>query len=99
MYNELIFYIYLSLMVIMSIISFTLYGVDKKKAIKGKERIKEKTLLFYTIFNGAIGAFFARFVFRHKTEKKYFSLTIFAGLFIQVLGLAILYYLAFFMVK
>ena len=99
MYNELILYIYLSLMVIMSIISFTLYGVDKKKAIKGKERIKEKTLLFYTIFNGAIGAFFARFVFRHKTEKKYFSLTIFAGLFIQVLGLAILYYLAFFMVK
>ena len=99
MYNELIFYIYLSLMVIMSIISFTLYGVDKKKAIKGKERIKEKTLLFYTIFNGAIGAFFARFVFRHKTEKKYFSLTIFAGLFIQVLGLAILFYLAFFMVK
>lgn len=99
MYNELIFYVYLSLMVIMSIISFTLYGVDKKKAIKGKERIKEKTLLFYTIFNGAIGAFFARFVFRHKTEKKYFSLTIFAGLFIQVLGLAILYYLAFFMVK
>lgn len=99
MYNELIFYIYLSLMVIMSIISFTLYGVDKKKAIKGKERIKEKTLLFYTIFNGAIGAFFARFVFRHKTEKKYFSLTIFAGLFIQVFGLAILYYLAFFMVK
>lgn len=99
MYNELIFYIYLSLMVIMSIISFILYGVDKKKAIKGKERIKEKTLLFYTIFNGAIGAFFARFVFRHKTEKKYFSLTIFAGLFIQVLGLAILYYLAFFMVK
>lgn len=99
MYNELILYVYLSLMVIMSIISFTLYGVDKKKAIKGKERIKEKTLLFYTIFNGAIGAFFARFVFRHKTEKKYFSLTIFAGLFIQVLGLAILYYLAFFMVK
>lgn len=99
MYNELIFYVYLSLMVIMSIISFTLYGVDKKKAIKGKERIKEKTLLFYTIFNGAIGAFFARFVFRHKTEKKYFSLTIFAGLFIQVLGLAILYYLAFFMIK
>lgn len=99
MYNELIFYIYLSLMVIMSIISFSLYGVDKKKAIKGKERIKEKTLLFYTIFNGSIGAFFARFVFRHKTEKKYFSLTIFAGLFIQVLGLAILYYLAFFMVK
>ena len=99
MYNELILYIYLLLMVIMSIISFTLYGVDKKKAIKGKERIKEKTLLFYTIFNGAIGAFFARFVFRHKTEKKYFSLTIFAGLFIQVFGLAILYCLAFFMVK
>ena len=99
MYNELILYVYLLLMMIMSIISFTLYGVDKKKAIKGKERIKEKTLLFYTIFNGAIGAFFARFVFRHKTEKKYFSLTIFAGLFIQVVGLAILYYLAFFMVK
>lgn len=99
MYNELILYVYLLLMMIMSIISFTLYGVDKKKAIKGKERIKEKSLLFYTIFNGAIGAFFARFVFRHKTEKKYFSLTIFAGLFIQVLGLAILYYLAFFMVK
>ena len=28
----------------MSLISFILFAIDKKKAIKGKERIKEKTL-------------------------------------------------------
>ena len=93
-YNYIIYYIYISLLVIMSIISFVLYGVDKKKAIKGKERIKEKTLLFFTIMNGSIGAFFARFVFRHKTEKIYFSFTIYSGLIIQFIGLAILKYLA-----
>ena len=93
-YNYIIYYIYISLLAIMSIISFVLYGIDKKKAIKGKERIKEKTLLFFTIMNGSIGAFFARFVFRHKTEKIYFYFTIYSGLIIQFIGLVILKYLA-----
>ena len=40
---------YVILMVFMSLVSFVLFAIDKKKAIKGKERIKEKTLLLSTI--------------------------------------------------
>ena len=53
---------YITLMVFMSLISFILFAIDKKKAIKGKERIKEKTLLLSTIINGAIGSFLARII-------------------------------------
>ena len=53
---------YIILMVFMSLISFILFAIDKKKAIKGKERIKEKTLLLSTIINGAIGSFLARII-------------------------------------
>lgn len=86
---------YVILMVFMSLVSFILFALDKKKASKGKDRIKEKTLLLSTIINGAIGSFLARIICRHKTDKIYFTITIYLSMLCQVLVLLVLAYLAY----
>lgn len=52
----------------MSIIGFTLMGVDKAKAKKGEWRIKEATLFAFAILFGAVGSTLGMLVFRHKTK-------------------------------
>ena len=42
--------IYLGLTVLFSFIALIAYFRDKKLAVKGKERTKEKTLLFLAVF-------------------------------------------------
>ena len=86
---------YIVYMVFMSLISFILFAIDKKKAIKGKERIKEKTLLLSTIINGAMGSFLARIICRHKTDKIYFTITIYLSLLFQLFTLLVLMYFAY----
>lgn len=78
-----------------SLIAFFMYGKDKKMSKKGNEiRVKEKTLLGLAAFGGGLGAFIGRIVFRHKTDKGYFSLVIYWSLFIQIAVLALLIFLA-----
>lgn len=72
--------IYVAYLVIVSIISFGMYGIDKSKAKQNKVRIKEKSLLQVTILGGAIGSFIGRIMFRHKTNKIYFSIIIILSL-------------------
>ena len=60
-------------MAIMSIIGFTLMGVDKAKAKKGERRIKEATLFAFAILFGAVGSTLGMLVFRHKTKHWYFA--------------------------
>ena len=40
---------------VMSVISFTLMGIDKAKARRGSRRIPEKTLFLFTLLGGGIG--------------------------------------------
>ena len=94
--QTILFIIYAGLLVLMSLISFFLYGNDKKRAEKGKRRIKEKTLLLTSCYNGAIGSFIGRIAFRHKTGKGYFTLVIFLSLMVQIAAFLALGYLAFF---
>lgn len=54
--------------------AFFLYGIDKKKAIKNKWRIPEKTLLGVAFFGGSIGAFAGMRVFHHKTKHWKFKI-------------------------
>jgi len=85
---------YIGFIVLMSLIAFFTYIKDKKMAEKnGNEvRIKEKTLLGMAAFGGALGAFFGRIVAHHKTNKGYFSFTIYVSLLLQA-GLLVLFVL------
>lgn len=62
--------------IIINLIAFILYGIDKKKAIKDKFRIPERVLIFVAIIGGALGAFLGMHIFHHKTKKKKFSITV-----------------------
>ena len=91
----ILFFVYLALIVIMSVIAFFLYGNDKNKAKKGEMRTKEKTLLLFGCYNGALGSLIGRIIFHHKTDKKYFSIVIYLSLLIQIATLCLLTYFAF----
>ena len=63
-------------LLIINIITFIIYGIDKYKSIKHKYRISEKTLIILAILGGSVGAFIGMIVFHHKTKKKKFIITI-----------------------
>ena len=58
--------------VLINIIAFGAMYWDKKRAIKGKWRIKENTLLLLVLLGGGIGAIAGMYTFRHKTKKMAF---------------------------
>ncbi len=86
-YNQLVLVIYLSLILVMTLVAIAAYNHDKNLAIKGKERMKEKTLLFLAVFFGAFGSLVGRIFARHKTDKPYFSIVIYYSLLLQVIAL------------
>ena len=84
--KQIVIIAYASYLVLLSIITFIAYGVDKKKAIKGKYRTKEKTLLLLSFLGGAFGGYPAMLVFRHKTkgEHWYFTAVNLLGLVVHI---------------
>ena len=59
-------------LVVINIISFFTYGLDKYLAIKNKRRISENSLISLSIIGGSIGSILGMFFFHHKTKKKRF---------------------------
>lgn len=78
---------YLFLIILMSIITYGLYALDKYRSVKGKWRIKERTLLWSSFAFGAVGGLLAMYQFRHKTKHSFFIFINWFGLMIH-LGLA-----------
>lgn len=69
--HQTIFY---SLFLWMNILSFVLFGADKRRAQKGRYRVSERGLLLFAFFFGGLGAFSGMLLFHHKTKKKKFIL-------------------------
>ena len=59
-------------------------GIDKLKAKHAKWRIKESTLYLLSFLGGAIGMCFSMILFRHKTQKRMFKMTIALALAMHV---------------
>jgi len=53
---------------------FAIYGLDKRKAKRGAQRISEKTLLFTAAIMGGVGALLGMYSFRHKTKHLKFKI-------------------------
>ena len=70
----MILIILLSVVVIMSLVSFFMMRYDKQCAKQGKRRVPEKTLFLAAGLFGALGGTAAMFIFRHKTKHWYFRL-------------------------
>ena len=79
------FKLYLIFILIMSVITFILYFLDKSKSKKGAWRIKEATLLLFSLFGGALGGYIGMLSLRHKTKHWYFTLVNIVGLAIHIM--------------
>ena len=82
--KQIVILAYAAYLVLLSLIAFIAYGVDKKKAKSGKWRTKEKTLLLLSFLGGAFGGYPAMLIFRHKTKGEHWYFT-----FVNWLGLII----------
>ncbi|MCL2560416.1 MAG: DUF1294 domain-containing protein [Turicibacter sp.] len=69
-------------LLIMNVVTLMLYWTDKRRAVKGRFRISEGTLLFFTLFFGALGASIGIYGLRHKTKKAKFRISVALGLVI-----------------
>jgi uncharacterized membrane protein YsdA (DUF1294 family) len=69
---------------ILNIIVFFIYGLDKYKAIKHKERISEKSLILLALF-APLGAILGIIIFHHKTKKLKFNILIPLFIIIHIL--------------
>lgn len=72
-----------------NLVSFIAFGMDKRRAVKDRWRIPEKTLLLLCAPFGALGGLIGMHVFHHKTRKIRFFLGVPLMLIAQI-GLAVL---------
>lgn len=84
--------IYLALI---NIVTFFVFLWDKKAAEKGKDRVKIVTLLSLSFFGGSLGALGAMYLFRHKTNRIYFTLGVPVMVVTQIFVLFFLSNMAF----
>lgn len=60
--------------IVTNVVAFLLFWRDKRQAERGKWRISERALLTWSFLGGALGAYLAMRIFRHKTQKPVFRL-------------------------
>lgn len=59
---------------VINLLTFIVYGADKRRARKGKWRVPEKTLFLLPLLGGSVGALLGMRVFHHKTKHWYFRI-------------------------
>lgn len=73
-----------------NLLTFIIYGIDKRRAIKQRFRISEATLLILALIGGSVGALLGMPLWHHKTRHLRFSIGIPCILLLQVLGIGLL---------
>ena len=63
-------------LILINVLAFALYGIDKFKARRGLWRISEAMLLGVAALGGSIGAFLGMKLFHHKTLHPQFYIGI-----------------------
>ena len=77
-------------LLMMNVLTFIVYGVDKWKACHGRRRVPEATLLGLAALGGSMGAWLAMQLFRHKTQKKKFRYGV-PAIFVLQLAVVLLF--------
>lgn len=78
------------------LVAFVVYSFDKTMAIYGRWRVPEALLLLLAVFGGATGALMSMTLFRHKTQKNIFRITlplVLVGQFATALWLLYLWFI------
>ncbi len=79
----------LNYLIAINIVTFIVYGIDKVKAMKGKWRISEATLLLLAIIGGSVGAWLGMKTWHHKTMHKKFKYGLPLILLVQIALIAL----------
>jgi uncharacterized membrane protein YsdA (DUF1294 family) len=87
-----IYEIIIAYAVLVNIVTWILFGIDKWKAKRNKWRIPEATLLFFAVIGGSIGALCGMYLFHHKTKHKKFFIGVPLILLLQI-AVIIYYYI------
>lgn len=80
----MLFRLLLGVGLVMSVLSFSLMGVDKRRAQQGRWRISERTLLLCAGLFGALGGVLGMRCFHHKTRHNKFRIGLPAMLIVQL---------------
>lgn len=89
MTNQIIAYY----LIIINIMTFLVYGIDKWKARKAMWRVREASLFMLAVLGGSIGARLGMKVWHHKTQHKKFRYGIPAIIIIQLVIIGYFLYL------
>jgi len=73
-----------------SVVSFFLYWKDKRAAVRGAWRTRERTLLLWSLLGGWPGALLGQKLFRHKRRKLRFMAPFWACTVVHVGAVALL---------
>jgi len=77
-------------LLVINLITFFIFAIDKFKAINSSRRVSEKKLWFLSLIGGSVGALLAMNLFRHKTKKLSFQAVLALVILFQIF---IVYYL------
>ena len=65
-------YLYIAFAVI-NALTFLLFAIDKRRAKCRQIRIRESTLLIFSVLGGCLGGLISMRIFRHKTQTPIFK--------------------------
>ena len=72
-------------LIVINIVTFLVYGIDKWKAKQGSWRISEATLLILAVIGGSIGALLGMKIWHHTTMHQKFKYGLPLILIIQII--------------
>jgi uncharacterized membrane protein YsdA (DUF1294 family) len=83
-----------ALLALINIITYALFGIDKRRARAGRRRIRERTLLLWSAAGGWPAAFLAMRTLRHKTIDRAFRRRYWGVVIAWIAGVAVAIYAA-----
>jgi len=78
--------------IVISLITFIVYAMDKSAALKDRWRTQESTLHFLSLAGGWPGALMAQQLFRHKSKKQSFRFVFWMTVLINIVGFVWLHF-------
>ena len=82
---------FLAYLLIINLITFLLYAIDKRRAIRKAWRIPESVLMGFAAIGGSVGALLAMLLFRHKTKHAKFTVGVPLILVAQIVAIIFFY--------
>ena len=83
--------ILLCYLLLINLVGFVLYGVDKAKSKGKSRRVPERTLLWVARLGGGVGCWLGMTLFRHKTKHTRFMVLVPLWTVVWIVGLVLLW--------